>query len=70
LYKLVPVEVFKNVFGIEKKGFDFIIDEGQPPVKGVLPFSDDYFQFVGYSAKGGVNVELEVEYDKGTGGNN
>ena len=47
-----------------KKGFDFIIDEGTPPVRGVIPFNDEHFMLIGYSAKGGVNVELKVDFDK------
>ena len=43
-----------------KKGFDFIIDEGTPPVRGVIPFNDEHFMLIGYCAKGGVNVELKV----------
>ena len=55
------VKVFKDKFGIGDKGFEFIIDEGTPPTRGILPMTDDYFQFVGYTAKGGVVVELSVE---------
>ena len=58
------VKVFREKFGIGTKGFDFIIDEGTPPVRGVIPFNDEHFMMIGYSAKGGVNVELKVDFDK------
>ena len=58
------VKVFREKFGIGTKGFDFIIDEGTPPVRGVIPFNKEHFMMIGYSAKGGVNVELKVDFDK------
>ena len=33
-------------------------------MRGVIPFNDEHFMLIGYSAKGGVNVELKVDYDK------
>jgi len=54
-------KVLKEKFGIGPNGFEFIIDEGVPPTSGVIPFTEDHFQFVGYTAKGGVVVELSVE---------
>ena len=29
-------------------------------MRGVIPFNDEHFMLIGYSAKGGVNVELKV----------
>ena len=49
-----------NISKDSSKGFDFIIDEGTPPVRGVIPFNAEHFMLIGYSAKGGVNVELKV----------
>ena len=33
-------------------------------MRGVIPFNDEHFMLIGYSAKGGVNVELKVDFDK------
>ena len=75
------------------QSFEFIVDEGIPAVKNLIPFNSDYFQdrasssnlvdkvveyrnniclnltiaphqLIGYTAKGGVVVDLEVSFQK------
>ena len=47
-------KIFENDYGIEENGFAFIIDEGNPAVKDVLPGIKEFFLPVGYTAKDGV----------------
>ena len=45
-------KIFENDYGIEENGFAFIVDEGNPAVKDVLPGIEQFFLPIGYTAKG------------------
>ena len=51
---IATIPVFREKYKIDK--FEFIVDEGIPPVRNLVPFNDDYIFMVGYTAKGGVTV--------------
>ena len=55
-------EVFTSKFGIPENGFAFIIDEGQPAVNKLVPGLAKFLLPIGYTAKGQVQLNLQVEY--------